>query len=261
MIFDELKQSIEQLARIHKEKVAICIQTEEGTISINADMKMRSASIIKVPLALACLYQAEQKKLVLNQPIQVENKVAGSGVLNYLSGNPSLTLINYIELAMIVSDNTASNILIDAAGIEQINLFMDSIGMKNTVLKRYFMDFEALKDGLENKTTAQDMMTCLTILTEENSWLSAQSRHQLQQILSHQQFQHKLARYASTAGADIFIAHKTGELDGIEHDIGVMQKEEVQVKVVVLTTGWEHATEAQRFIGEVGKEVMKYMQK
>jgi len=95
-------------------------------------------------------------------------RAGGSGVLHALSSLRTLTLADLLTLMTIVSDNTATNVVIDLIGMERVNQFCARLGLKGTVLRRKMMDADAVRAGLENTTTAHDQATLLDAIAGRN---------------------------------------------------------------------------------------------
>ncbi|MBU9673640.1 class A beta-lactamase-related serine hydrolase [Planococcus sp. CP5-4] len=81
----------------------------------------------------------------------------GAGVLNHLESLKELALWDALSLMIIISDNAASNAMLDLLGKENINKAISDLGLKNTTIERRFMDFEAAEKGLDNRISAGDM--------------------------------------------------------------------------------------------------------
>jgi len=259
MNFNALERDIRQLLERAEGNVSLSLSTDEGNFSINADDIKSAASVIKVPIVMACLWASDEGKLDLYEDIYVRDFVGGTGVLNYLYGIEQLKLINLMELAIIVSDNTASNLLIEAVGKQTINHFLQEIGATNTKLARKFMDHVSLEAGIDNVTTSEDMLTCLTCLDENIDVLSHTSQTILYEILGHQQFRDKLPAYQNIFAEHVFVGNKTGTLNGVEHDIGIFENGKKRVYVAVLSTDWVYNYDGQQLIAEIGQKVLKYM--
>lgn len=260
MKFTSLKDHIQQLVVEANGQVAVCIRTDEGEIFINETVQMKAASVIKIPIVMAALDQHDQGKLDIYQTLIPSETVGGCGVLHYFTENDPVSLVNIMKLAIIVSDNTASNMVIDAVGLEQINQYINKVGATGTTLARHFFDDRAAARGLENVTTAKDMLLFLNVIDEENDYLSTKSRAFLLETLSEQQLKNKLPFYRSAfPDADIKIAHKTGEITGSEHDVGIIRYGEKKVYVAVLTSGWTYNYEAQQLVAQIGKYIMSYL--
>ncbi|MBM7714035.1 serine hydrolase [Siminovitchia sp. FSL H7-0308] len=259
MDFSSYKRHIETLAQEASGKTAVYICTPDGEIKINEAERMQAASVIKVPIVMAGLHASDQGMLDLNKKVVVQDKVAGTGVLNYLSGNMELSILNMMTLALIVSDNTASNLLIHEIGRENINAFCQKAGASQTVLGRYFMDHEAMKRGIDNYTSAGDMIRFFRLIGHENKLLSNESRKVIYQMLENQQFREKLAAHQAMFHDKVSIANKTGELNGIQHDVGMFTFENRQVYAAILSSNWNNNYQGREFISQIGKLTIEYM--
>jgi Beta-lactamase class A len=119
-----------------------------------------SASTIKVPIALINLQQHFHNYEDIS--LTVGKKVGGCGVLHTLESVKRLTLWDTIVLAIIISDNTASNMLIDNIGIDRINEGFTALGLHDTTLARNYYDTTGINEGKRNATSAADMFTSMS---------------------------------------------------------------------------------------------------
>src|SRR5690606_28341268 len=110
-----------------------------------------TASTIKLPILYEMLKQADAGTLPLDTPRPLERTAVagGSGVLQFLS-TPSLSLRDQATLMIILSDNTATNVVINAVGMDKVNNRMAAMGLADIRLRRLMMDAEAVKRGDEN---------------------------------------------------------------------------------------------------------------
>lgn len=130
--------------------------------SLQAQTRFVSASTIKIPLLALLLQDGETGRLDLNLPITIskENRVGGSGILQSLHDTVSMSLLDYAELMMVLSDNIATNQIIDAVGMERANAFFAQHGWSATHLGRKMMTPGILlPDGTreQNYTSAEDL--------------------------------------------------------------------------------------------------------
>lgn len=109
-----------------------------ATIAVNADTRFPTASTIKTAVMLEAYHQAAEGRLSLSATFTLRDgdKVGGSGVLNGLSAGLALTTADLIHLMIVVSDNTATNLLIERLGTARINARLDSYGLRDTRLFR-----------------------------------------------------------------------------------------------------------------------------
>ncbi|MEM2004503.1 MAG: serine hydrolase [Zestosphaera sp.] len=195
------------------------IRTGEEIV-INEDETFPAASIIKVPVLLEAFRQALEGRLSLDEQIVLreEDKVGGMGVLKELTAGLKLPFIDILTLMIIISDNVAANVAITKVGMENVNSFMKGLGLRKTLLQRKMMDFEARKRGLDNYTSPRDMADLLHKLyakTILNEW----SCEKVLDIMKKQQVNDRIPRYLPEG---IPVAHKTGELAGVRHDVGIV---------------------------------------
>src|SRR5690348_1855147 len=167
----DLQSKLQDMASKHHGKVALFaknLKTGE-TIAIDPDVPVQTASVIKLPIMIEAMYQVKAGKLKLDQRLKLtkDNQVPGSGVLPFLTPGLDLTLNDTVTLMMILSDNTATNITIDALSIPAVNKRIETMGLKNTYLyKKVYKPAEGpmppdqKKFGL-GKTTAREMATAI----------------------------------------------------------------------------------------------------
>lgn len=233
-------------------RVGLAIEMEGERFTINSDEPFPSASVIKIPILIEGLRQTEIGKINLNQLIPITSQVGGSGVLQALSRDVRMTIKDLMTLMIIVSDNTATNVLIDLLGMDELNRSMKQMGLQHTMLNRRMMDFEAVDKGLDNYTTPSDMITCLKIINE-GCYLSEPSRKTALEIMSYQQFQDKLPGMMNLN--QIFVANKTGGLPHVEHDCAVVKYNGRTAYAVVLMDDLDDEFLGRQKISRIGKQL------
>ncbi len=224
--------------------------------------RLKSASLIKLPILWDLFARAEEGSLNLSETIVVpsEKRVDG-GLLHKFSASPTLRLEDLAVLAGTVSDNTAANLLMDRLGLDGINDRIRSLGMKSTSLERRMLDSGAAKAGKDNWMTACDVALFLSALTSpgKTAGLSEAGKRRIIDILSTQKLQSKLAGAIPCDDVDDLekvLAHKTGELPGHEHDAGIFFPFGPRPAVlVVLTTGLTDRLDGVRFCSALGRLV------
>jgi beta-lactamase class A len=197
-----------------------------------AGQTMRSASLIKLPIMTCALEKVARGQLSLEQrfELKTDDVVTGTGVLLALQQGLELTLHDLLTLMIIVSDNTATNMLIDILGQDAINAYFQHLGLSQTKLvgKLQLPDYkqnEAQRRGARNSTCAADMLGLLVRL-EHRELLPDDLTKIAIDILKRQQFTEALSRYLPT-DAGLFddyitVASKGGCLRGLWHDAGIV---------------------------------------
>lgn len=233
-------------------ELSCIIQDKEGKVlsKLNADKKIPSASIIKIPLLIYLMQNVEEGKVKLSDSYQLKeaDKVGGSGELQY---KPTAFPATYEYLAkeMIrVSDNTATNILIRKLGLTQFQEWLKVNGYKTIQLNRYMMDFDAIAKGYQNYTSPGEMNKLLLDLYNENL-LNKSSTLQVIEWLKNCEDNSAIPHLLPKG---IAIAHKTGTLEYVRGDAGILYGE----KTIVLTVMVEHfsnVANADKIIAEIGR--------
>lgn len=159
--------------------IAVKALTDGQTLAIHADEIFPTASTIKIHVLVQLLARAEAGEVDLQQRLAVspESHVLGSGVLAYLQGPVELTLLDIAILMIIASDNTATNLCIDAAGLEATNALIQRLGLSQTHLRRKMMDHIAAVREQENVATPQELVTIFDLLHQgkPSPWVAQQA--------------------------------------------------------------------------------------
>ena len=135
-----MQQQIERLAREFDGEIgvfAMNLATREE-IAINADARFPTASTIKTAVMLEAYHQAADGVLSLDTPMTLAetDKVGGSGILNGLSAGTTMKVRDLIHLMIVLSDNTATNMLVARLGTARIDARLTSYGLKETKIFR-----------------------------------------------------------------------------------------------------------------------------
>ncbi len=253
-----MKQQIQQLMQSCPFKVHLIIKeakTDDCCYSQLLDEVFSSASLIKVPILMAVLDHVERHELSLDEiiPIAAENRVEFS-VLTEQQLDAS-TLYELLVWMIITSDNTATNVLIDYIGIDTLNTYFRKIGLTHTTLQRKMMDFIKLENGFDNMTTARDMGHLFTRIYRQDLLSSPFSALAID-ILSRQRVHESLKRYLVE---DVHMAHKTGGLDSVDHDVGIVFNHVNDYIIGVFVTEVTNNDEARQLIGRISKVVYEQL--
>lgn len=141
----------------------------EHRFAVNENGVFPQASAIKIPILMELLRQAHVGKLDLETRLTIDaaSKTPGSGVLFELSdGGSELSLADLAVVMIVLSDNTATNLLIDAVGMDAVNATMASLGLEQTRLRRRMMDTAAADRGEENTSSPAEAARIMRLLAE-----------------------------------------------------------------------------------------------
>ena len=187
---------------------------------LHADEVLPTASSIKIAILAELYRQAQQGKLKLTDfyTLQQSDLVGGSGITSVLTpGMTRLTLRDVAGLMISVSDNSATNVIIDRVGMENVNALLDSLRLTHTRLRRKMMDLKAASEGRENVATPREMMLLLENLYR-GKVLNKQMTEDFFNLLS----VHKESYIPRNLPEDVKVANKPGELEGVRNDSGIV---------------------------------------
>jgi len=208
-------------------KVSIYANDFKGNIvDINSNEEYNSASCIKVFILVELFRQVYVGEKSLDDKLKYnrDNYVNGSGVIQYLTPGLELSVKDIATLMMIISDNIATNIMIDYLGIDNINKTIKELGCFNTEL---YCKFESVEDKPFSKTTTKDYAHIFELINNYELWDKSISR-QIIDILKNQ-FYHEMVGdgipkvYRETENEFInYIATKSGKYESVRNDGGII---------------------------------------
>lgn len=255
---EELGRNIETILTEYTARWGIVIvnQTTGERLELHPERVFPAASMIKVPIMYEIMRQAAAGAISLDSCLKATPsfRAGGAGVLKELRPDIEMTVRELVTLMIILSDNTATNMLIDLAGMDGINRTIRDLGLKSTVLRRRMMDFAAALAGKENETSAADMALMFTIIYDSGD-LPASYGALMLDILKRQQIRDKLPFFLPE---DTILAHKTGTLTGIEHDGGVLFLPGGPYIAVVLTGGHDANYRGLQLVARIGQAIYEY---
>jgi beta-lactamase class A len=233
------------LIEAHKGRVAVGVRhLETGeTFYHDADRVMPTASLIKVAVLIEAYAQADEGKLSLRDRVTLRNadKVPGSGLLTYhFEEGTTLSLHNVLRLMMGVSDNTATNLLLDRITVAAVNRRMADWGLEETRLNAKVFrgsttsvnPARTQKYGL-GSTTAREMVRLFTELG-----VGERLRPALRQaVLGHLKKNDDKLKFSRYLPAGTVVAHKDGAVSNARTDAGILYTPAGAVVVCVLTDG------------------------
>lgn len=187
--------------------------TSGERFAVNENVVFPQASAIKVAILMEVFKQAHEGKFKLTDTrrIQREDKTGGSGILAELGdGTVEMTLHDLCVLMIVLSDNTATNMLLDLVGRENINRTLASLGLKETKVQRRMMDMEAAKRGQENLSTPAEAARIMEILYK-GEFVSRSICDEILGILK----KGKATNLKAGLPEEIVVASKPGSIPGV----------------------------------------------
>ena len=267
-----LQKQLDSIAAAHHGHVALFAKnlTTGETVSIDAQTPVQTASVIKMTLMLQAFEQVKAGKLKLSQPVVLtkENQVGGSGILYLMDPGLTLTLHDVIALMMTLSDNTATNMAIDAVGLAPTNAMLARMGLANTYFyKKVFkpadgpMPADQKKFGL-GKTTAEEMARVMESIYRCDLG-DRDLCTQMMYIMRNQQDRDMLPRYFRNDSIDggYATADKIGALDAVRNDVALVYTVRGPVVISIFTydnadTEWTPDNEGERTIGRLAQTIV-----
>jgi beta-lactamase class A len=268
---DTLEARLASLAKAHQGKVAIAVKHLETGESwyLNADEVMPTASLIKFPVMAEVYQQVAEGKIKLTDPVTLrdDDKVPGSGILtDHFSDGATFPLQDVVRLMIAFSDNTATNLVLDRIGVGSTAKRMEEWGFPNTKIHAkvfrggstsVFPD-RTKKYGL-GSTTAREMVGLLEKL-HQGKLVSPEASKAMLEHLKKCDDKDRLPRYLPPKTV---VAHKTGSVNEVRTDAGILYLPGGPVAVCVLTAenkdqSWGPDNAGQLLCARVAKEVFEY---
>lgn len=226
-----------------------CTLDGEALLEHDADAGLPAASVIKVPLVMTLYAEAADGRIDLDEPVAVGERVDGSGVLRDLRDVKALSLRDHAALMMTLSDNTATNRVIERVGVERVAARSQEWGLRTTALRRRMYDFAAAARGLENVATARELAALLLRLARGECRDAATSEAVLA-LMERCEDDRKLRRFLAP---NTKVPSKSGTLDVSRNDVALFRGPAGTVAVAVFTSQVTNALAAEHLLGMIGR--------
>jgi beta-lactamase class A len=201
------------------------------TYGLHENDRVRTASTIKLAIMATIFDEVAHGRAKWTEELVLHDgdKVGGTGVLHELSDGVHLPIVDLMHLMIVVSDNTATNLLIDRFTADAANAEMDSLGLQNTRVMRKVLISGKPPSGFskagrleENQrfglgsTTPREMVTLIEKM-ERGELVSPEASHEMIAIMKRQQYKDGIGRRV-----DFPVASKSGSLDHLRSDVGIV---------------------------------------
>lgn len=229
--------------------VAILDLTDGHNYLLHGNDVFAQASSIKICVLAELYRQAQQGKLKLTDlyTVNAADLVQDSDIMGGLTpGVTKITLRDLATMMVAVSDNSATNVLIDRVGMENVNAWLDSLGLTHTRLRRKMMDLKAAAGGRENVSTPSEMMALLEALYR-GKVLNKDMTEDLFRVLA----THKDSWIPRDLPDDLKIANKPGSLEGVRNDSGIIFVEKRPYILCVMTTYLHRERDGEEAISRI----------
>ena len=236
----KLDEQVKNLVGAFKGKVSLYAKNLDTgeTYALNADERVKTASTIKIAVMIEAFARVTEGKAKWTDEVVLtkEKKVSGSGILSELSDNLHLTLRDAVNLMMILSDNTATNLVLDVLTTDAVNTRMESLGFKQIKINRKVMgggDSMAGKDP-ENKkyglgfATPHEMVQIMEKL-ERGEIISAAASKEMLDLMKREQARYAIGRSLWEAP----MASKYGALDRLRSAVGIIYTKKGKIAMAI----------------------------
>jgi beta-lactamase class A len=235
-----LDDQVKTLVGSFKGKVSLFARNLDTgeTYALNPDERVRTASTIKIAVMIETFARVNEGKIKWTDKVVLtkEKKVSGSGILTELSDGLSLTLRDAVNLMMILSDNTATNLVLDVVTADAVNARMESLGFKNIkIMRKVGSGGESLagKDP-ENKkyglgvATPREMVLVMEKL-ERGEIVSAAVSKEMIELMKREQGRNSIGRSLS----GVPMASKYGALDRLRSAVGILYTKQGKIAMAI----------------------------
>lgn len=224
-------------------EIAVIIESKANLsdrIAVNSSMTMPSASLVKVAIACAAASDPDLD-LLAPQAIGDLDETFYCSILQAFEPGDQVSLKALIGMMLIVSDNPATSAVLDAVGMDKVNTWLAENGLRDTNLSIGFNDGSLGAPLRANLTTAEDCLSLLKLVEKRPEYGFV--RHMLRNNLRNERIPKRLPDSA-------VIAHKTGTLNGLMHDIAIVESPEAAYYLIALADG---LPDGHDFAGEIAR--------
>ena len=234
-------------------EVAVAVRAiEDGRgWATNADLPFPAASTIKTAILVALYREVDAGRIDLDReiPVSAAAKVPGSGVLTWLRDRLCLSVADLAYLMIAISDNTASNLILDLVGQDRVRATIAGLGLTGTALNRRFLGRTPGPGEPENWTTAGDLVALFAAIATDRA-ASPPSCAAMRATLALQQHRDRIPRLLPETCR---YAGKAGSLPALVHDAGLVETPRGTLALAVLTRGLADPWTADALIGRIAR--------
>ena len=226
------------------------------SISINENVVFTQASAIKIPILMEVYKQAYEKKFALSdiKPLLPSNTVAGSGILNVMVDPVNLSIRNLCVLMIGLSDNSATNTLIELVGMKNVTNTMKSHGFSNTRLQRKMIDQPASLRNEENISTPAEAVRIMKLLYE-GKFIDKSTSDEILSILKNNPIMN--SKIVNGLPANVKLAFKPGGMGGVSTEWAIVYLSNMPYAIAIMENYKTSAT-PQGIITTLSKRVFDY---
>ena len=233
----------------------VSIQTLDGQRWDHAaDRPFVAASTIKIPVMIELFRRIDAGDVALDQLLSIgDSPVPGSGVLQHLRPSLEVTVEETCILMIAISDNVATNMLVDLVGLDAINRTIISLGMTNSRMGRKMLGRRATTADGENWVTAADLNRALLAILSGTA-ASSDACARMKAMLQKQDGCRRVTRHAPDGS---LWGSKPGSLPGIVNDAGFIETGQGTIVISVCAEGIADDLDGEKAIGDIALAGMR----
>ena len=256
-ILEENKySSLDKIVNEYYDQIAVSVVPlgkDNAPYYKNENRTYVSASMIKLLILAEFIEQIDNKVITLETKYKLkeEDIVGGAGIIQNMTIGTEFEYDTLALYMIIYSDNTATNVLIDILGMDKINEKSKKLGLKAAQLNRKMMHW----NGTENYINSKDIEIILKGLINNSIGSKKMCQKGIEYLLKN------VDNDAIVQGLPVGtkIAHKTGDLDKIRHDAGIVYAKNNYI-IIVLTKDFENINDANKLIGNISSIAYKIIE-
>jgi beta-lactamase class A len=237
--------------------LGVALRAPDGArFSHNGARRFRAASTVKIAVMIALFRRIDAGLVSLAEPrtVRAAAMVGGSGVIRHLHDGIALTLGDLLYLMMSISDNTATNLLIDVVGMAEVNAVMRALGMTGSTLGRKMLGVAS--EAASENWAVPDEFADLTMALFDGRAATVESREKMLAVLELQQNDRRIARHLPREGGPRW-GSKTGSLAGVCNDVGFVMTRGGPLVLAVFCEAVADPLEGERVIGDVAAAALR----
>ena len=270
--YNNLENKITNLLKSHKGSFAVALKNldDGNTILINENEIFHAASTMKTPVMIELFKKKHNGEISFDDSLQIKNEfksiVDGSkfelSSFDDSDENIYKNLGEYISIRELIFDmitkssNFGTNLLIDYIDVKNVNNTMRDIGAENINVLRGVGDLKAFDKGLNNTTSAKDLLVIYEKLAM-GSLINPSTSNEMVEILKNQVYKDIIPKYLPD---NVEVAHKTGWISGVRHDSGIVFLENGKKYVLILLSkNLDDDIEGAEFLAKISLEVFNHL--
>jgi len=248
----DLATRVQRLTAPYGNKVGFTfIDLKSGRqLSVNGSREYPAASVAKVPVMACALHLSDLGQLNLKKKVlfRESDKLEGAGVLRWLPAGQEYTLWNLLRLMITLSDNTATRLAVNTVGTTEINSYVKELGLRQTRVIDPTMLVEPPATN-NNLTTPDEMAKVVAAIYCRRGFTKGAAK-QMITWMNYQRYRWGIWRGVPPG---TYVANKTGQLEGILNDVGIVYTKKGDYILSIFTWGFPKVREARILINELSR--------